>query len=198
MVLDAITDSTRGSLTGKMIAPFDAVGNDCPGAMKIRATKSTTPRRMLHAVVFLLPLTLTLGCGNAAIEANRHQLEQNQSLIEKQQRDLAMLQAQQNSGPPPVPGKSGTCDKTVEATATKRGGDAYTSGDMSKALGYYQDALTACPNSSKADMNLARVYETLDNRDAALRYYRAAANTKDSDGASAGPAQAALTRLGTH
>jgi len=84
----------------------------------------------------------------------------------------------------------------VEATATRRGGDAYSSGDMSKALGYYQDALTACPSSSRADMNLARVYETLDNRDAAIRYYRAAASTKDSDGTKSGDANAALARLG--
>ena len=27
---------------------------------------------------------------------------------------------------------------------------------MNKALGYYQDALTACPSSSKAALNLAR------------------------------------------
>ena len=121
------------------------------------------------------------------------------SLIEQQQRDLAKLQVEQQNLPPaPTPGKTGNCDKGVEATATKRGGDAYASGDMSRALGYYQDALTACPSSSKADMNLARVYETLDNRDAALRYYHAAASAKDSDGASATAANAALARLAEH
>jgi len=166
--------------------------------MKIQATKSLTLGDMPRAMVFLLPLWLAVGCGNAAIEANRHQVEQNQTLIEKQQRDLAMLKSQESSAPAPVPGKTGACDKNVEATATKRGGDAYTSGDMSKALGYYQDALTACPSSSKADMNLARVYETLDNRDAAIRYYHAAAGANDSDGASANDAKAALTRLGVH
>ena len=141
-------------------------------------------------------MLVALGCSNAANDANRRQVEQNQALIEQSQRQIAMLKAQQNN--PPAPSNTGGCDKGVEATATHRGGDALASGDMTKALGYYQDALTACPSSSKADMNLARVYETLDNRDAAIRYYRAAAGAGDSDGHSAKDAQAALSRLGAH
>jgi tetratricopeptide (TPR) repeat protein len=166
--------------------------------MDIQATKPHPIAHRANVILFLLPLFLALGCSNAANDANRHQLEQNQALIEQQQRDLAKLRVEQQQNLPsaPTPGKTGTCDKGVEATATKRGGDAYASGDMSRALGYYQDALTACPSSSKADMNLARVYETLDNRDAALRYYHAAASAKDSDGASAIAANAALSRLG--
>jgi len=166
--------------------------------MDIQATKANLVAHRACVIVFLLPLFLALGCSNASNDANRRQLEQNQALIEQQQRDLAKLQVeqQQNLAPAPTPGKTGSCDRGVEATATKRGGDAYASGDMTKALGYYQDALTACPSSSKADMNLARVYETLDNRDAALRYYHAAASSKDSDGASAVAANAALSRLG--
>jgi len=148
-------------------------------------------------ILVLLPVAVMLGCQNAAIDANRRQTEQNQAMIEQTQRQIASLQAQQNA-PAPTPGKNGACDKTVEASATHRGGDALASGDMSKALGYYQDALTACPSSSKADMNLARVYETLDNRDAAVRYYRAAASSSASDGKSAKDAQAALSRLGVH
>jgi tetratricopeptide (TPR) repeat protein len=169
--------------------------------MKIHATKLRkigSGRR--NVIAFLFALLPALACGNAANDANRRQLEQNQALIEQQQRDLAKLQVeqQQNLPPAPTPGKTGNCDKGVEAAATKRGGDAYASGDMSRALGYYQDALTACPSSSKADMNLARVYETLDNRDAALRYYHAAASAKDSDGTSAPSANAALARLAEH
>jgi tetratricopeptide (TPR) repeat protein len=149
------------------------------------------------SLVFLLPMALALGCQNAAIEANRHQVEQNQAQIEETQRQIASLQANQGR-PAPVPGAAGGCDKSVEADATHHGGDALASGDITKALGYYQDALNACPNSSKADMNLARVYETLDNRDAAIRYYRAAASSTASDGQNAKQAQAALSRLGTH
>lgn len=53
--------------------------------------------------------------------------------------------------------------------------------------------MTACPSSSKAAVNLARAYETLDNREAAIRYYRAAANGTDSDARSAKDAKAALS-----
>ena len=157
----------------------------------------TKGRRTIARAIFAMPLlVLTFGCANQANDANRRQLESNQALIEKQQRELAAIQSQQANSRSPAPGKTGNCDKKVEAAATRRGGDAYTTGDMTRALGYYQDALTACPSSSKADMNLARVYETLDNREAAIRYYSAAASVKDSDGASAKDAKAALTRLG--
>jgi tetratricopeptide (TPR) repeat protein len=167
--------------------------------MNIQATESplALDRSRAIAWLLLLPLVMALGCGaNAAIQANQRQVEQNEALIEQQQRDIERLKAEQPGAPEPVPGTTGSCDKGVEATATRRGGDAYSSGDMSKALGYYQDALTACPSSSRADMNLARVYETLDNRDAAIRYYRAAASAKDSDGAKSSDANAALARLG--
>ena len=165
--------------------------------MDIRTTRLKGAASKVRSIVLLLPIIPVLGCANAAIDANRRQVEQNQALIEQSQKEIAMLQAQQNN-PPPTPSGTAGCDKGVEATATHRGGDAMASGDMTKALGYYQDALTACPNSSKADMNLARVYETLDNRDAAIRYYQAAASTKQSDGNSAKDAKAALTRLGVH
>jgi tetratricopeptide (TPR) repeat protein len=164
--------------------------------MNIQATKPGWAARRFRSIVVILPMVAALGCSNAANDANRRQVEQNQALIEQSQRELAMLKAQQNN--PPTPSNTGGCDKGVEATATHRGGDALASGDMTKALGYYQDALTACPSSSKADMNLARVYETLDNRDTAIRYYRAAASATDSDGHSAKDAQAALSRLGAH
>lgn len=151
----------------------------------------------LIALAISLQIVFASGCANDAIEANKRQVEQNQALIEQTQTQIAMLQSQQNSGPPPpAPGTPGACDKNVEATATKRAGDAYTSGDLSKALGYYRDAVTACPTSSKANVNLARAYETLDNRESAIRYYRAAAASNDSDAASSKAAKTALSRLG--
>ena len=155
--------------------------------------------RLLALLLLLIPAA---GCNNAAIEANQRQVDQNQALIEQQQRDIARLQSEMSAPPPPpaapIPGNTGNCDKGVEAAATKRGGDAMASGDMTKAIGYYKDALSACPGSSKADMNLARVYETLDNRDEAIRYYKAAASSKQSDGANAKAANAALARLAEH
>lgn len=164
--------------------------------MNQHATSRTRGARRWQKAAYLLPLAVAFACQNAAIEANRRQVEQNQALIEQSQRQIAMLKVQQQSIPPPAPNKNSSCDKDVEATATHRGGDALASGDMTKALGYYQDALTACPSSSKADVNLAHLYETLDNRESAIRYYRAAASTKDSDGSHAKDAQAALARLG--
>jgi len=166
--------------------------------MNHHATNPTRRARRWPRFVGLLSLAIVLGCQNAAIENNRRQVEQNQALIQQSQRQIAALQAQQQSIPPPAPSKNSKCDKDVEATATHRGGDALASGDMTKALGYYQDALTACPSSSKADVNLAHLYETLDNRESAIRYYRAAASTTDSDGSHAKDAQAALARLGAH
>ena len=147
--------------------------------------------------MILLPLALTFGCANDAIQANQRAVQQNQALIEQTQREIAMMQANQAPEPPPSePGTSGACDKKVEATATRRAGDAYAAGNMNKALGYYQDALTACPSSSKAAVNLARTFETMNNRSAAIRYYRQAAASTDSDPLSIQDAKAALSRLG--
>ena len=127
------------------------------------------------------------------------QVEANQALIEQTQKQLAQIQAQQNYAPPaPPPGTPGTCDKNVEETATHRGGDAYAAADLNKALAYYRDALTACPDDAKADLNVARTLESLGNRDEAVRYYRAAADSKGADQASAQDARAALSRLGIH
>ena len=149
------------------------------------------------ALMISIPLVLASGCANEAIEANKRQVQQNQALIEQSQRQIAMLQSQQNSPPPPpAVGQPGGCDKNVEAAATKRAGDAYTSGDLSKAMGYYRDAVTACPASAKANVNLARAYETLDNRESAIQYYRAAAASSDSDTVSTQAAKTALSRLG--
>ena len=151
------------------------------------------------AIAISLFCLLIAGCANEAIEANRKQVEANQALIEQTQQQLAQIQAQQNYAPPtPPPGTPGTCDKKVEETATRRGGDAYANGDLNKALGYYRDALTACPDDAKADLNVARTLEGIGNRDDAVKYYRAAADSKGSDQASVQDARAALARLGIH
>jgi len=149
--------------------------------------------------MLLLPLTLTFGCANDAIEANRRQVEANQALIEQTQQQIAMLQANQGAAPSTAASaQPGGCDKTVEATATRRAGDAYAAGNMAKALGYYQDALTACPGSSKAALNLARTDETMNNRETAIRFYRQAAASSDSDVRSIQDAKSALSRLGAN
>jgi tetratricopeptide (TPR) repeat protein len=155
-------------------------------------------RRVALAALWLA-LAMSFGCANDAIEANRRQVEANQALIEQTQQQIAMLQANQGAATPQSsPGEPGSCDKKVEATATHRAGDAYAAGDMAKALGYYQDALTACPSSSKAALNVARTDETLNNRPAAIRYYRQAAASNDADAHSIADAKSALSRMGAN
>lgn len=144
-------------------------------------------------------LPLTSGCQGAAIEANQRQVQANQALIEQTQQQIAMLQANQGAAPlPPTSIQSGGCYKKVETTATKRAGDAYAAGKMTKALGYYQDALTACPGSSKAALNLARTNEAMNDRETAIRYYRQAAASTDADTPSIRDAKTALSRLGVN
>jgi tetratricopeptide (TPR) repeat protein len=161
-------------------------------------------RASLALAAMLSMLALVAGCANDAIEANQRQVEANQALIEKTQRELAELQANQGSTPPPSASSdtaattSGGCDQKVEATATKRAGDAYAASNMTKALGYYQDALTACPTSAKAALNLAHINETMSNRDAAIRYYRQAATSSDADPHTLTDAKASLSRLGAN
>ena len=83
-------------------------------------------------------------------------------------------------------------------TATHRGGDKFAAGDFNKALGYYQDALLACPNDERAEVNVARSYEALGNKVAAINIYRKVADT-DANSATVSDAQeeakAALLRL---
>jgi hypothetical protein len=177
--------------------------------MRNQPPPTTLARAPLAAIIFpiiLSMLALCSGCANDADETTRRQVEANQTLIEQTQRELATIQAGQNSAPPPAPGASasananpsGGCDKKVEATATKRAGDAYAASDMTRALGYYQDALTACPSSAKAALNLAHINETMSNRDAAIRYYRQAAASKDADAHTLKDAKSSLTRLGAN
>jgi tetratricopeptide (TPR) repeat protein len=187
--------------------------------MRNQLPQATPPARAdltpaIFPIIFIFPIMLMMlafcaGCGNDAIEANRRQAEANQALIEQTQRELAQLQANQNSAPPPsgtgastsasaAASANGGCDKKVEATATKRAGEAYAASDTTRALGYYQDALTACPTSAKAALNLAHANETMSNRDAAIRYYRQAAASNDADAHTIKDAKSSLSRLGAN
>ena len=53
--------------------------------------------------------------------------------------------------------------------------------EFTKALGYYQDAVTACPTSAQAQLNVARAYEALGDRDQAMDYYKRAIQAAPSD-----------------
>jgi hypothetical protein len=171
-----------------------------PSNMVATIVANMVARTALASLVLLV--AFCSGCANDAIEANRRQVEANQAIIEQNQRNIAMMQA--NQGPSSQSSGSsggsaaGGCDRKVEATATHRAGDAYAAGNMTKALGYYQDALTACPASAKAALNLARTDETMNNRAAAIRFYRQAAASNDGDAQSIQDAKTALARLGAN
>jgi Tfp pilus assembly protein PilF len=82
--------------------------------------------------------------------------------------------------------------------ATRKGGERMAAGDTIAALGFYEDAVTACPTSAAAQLNLANTYETIGNRAEAVAHYRIAAGTTgpDADAAAVGQARDALSRLG--
>ena len=92
----------------------------------------------------------------------------------------------------------GSCDANIMREATRKGGERFAASDFSGALGYYQDALTACPHSAQANLNLARAYEAIGDRAQAISHYRTAANASGSntDAEAVRQARAALTRLG--
>lgn len=148
----------------------------------------------------LVVIFAAVACEQAAIEDNRRQVQKQQQEIEDTQKELAAIQTQQQQtfGPPPPtrPASTANCDKKVMETATRRAGDAFAEGNLQKALDYYKDALTACPDSAKSDMNVGRTYEAMGNREAAIRYYRKAANSGGTDPDSTQEGRVALSRLG--
>jgi tetratricopeptide (TPR) repeat protein len=153
--------------------------------------------RSLGLAIVLCGLALaSAACQSAALQANQAQVQQQQEQIEQMQKQIAELKAQQNySLPPPPPG---SCDKEVMARATQQGGEKYASGDFSEALGYYQDALTACPENARAELNVGRTYEALNDRSQATAHYRQAASSGDpSETAAETEARTAIARLGS-
>jgi len=139
------------------------------------------------------------GCMSDAIKQNQQQLDQQKAELDQLKQQIVELKAAQQPAYSTAAPAPGSCDKGVTQAATKRGGDRFAAGDFSKALGYYQDAVTACPASAQAQLNVARAYEALGNRDQAMDYYRRAINAAPSDHdaspAVAEQAQEALSRL---
>ncbi len=121
------------------------------------------------------------GCFSDAIKQNQEMLEQQKAELDQLQQQIAELKAAQQRPYPTTSPAPGSCDKGVMEQATKRGGEQFATGQFDKALGYYQDAVTACPSSAQAELNLARTYEALKNRDQAMVYYRRALSTAASE-----------------
>jgi tetratricopeptide (TPR) repeat protein len=140
---------------------------------------------------------LLAGCLQSAIDANKQQLADQQTQLDQLKQEVSALQNQHASYSTSVP-PPGTCDEAVMAAATRKGGERMAAGDAPKALGYYQDAVTACPASAEAQLNLANAYESIGDRAEAVQHYRLAAGaTRRGAGAGATQkAREALSRIG--
>jgi tetratricopeptide (TPR) repeat protein len=128
------------------------------------------------AVVAVIAVFNATGCADSAIaEANAAQLQQEQKQIDDLQHQLDALKQQQakfygmSSSIAP-----GGCDQGVTHDATQRGEAKLATHDFEAALGYFEDAQTACPNSPEAELNLARAYEAMGEQDQAVPHYQRA------------------------
>jgi tetratricopeptide (TPR) repeat protein len=154
-------------------------------------------RNPLVASIVLALALIFGGCLREQIEANQRQLDQ-------QKEDLARLQREVDEmrrNPPPLnyaatPVPPGGCDTDVAREATRRGGESFAAADFTRALGYYQDAVTACPKNPEGELNVARTYEALNDRSRAAAHYQRAIGVAGADqGEPARQARAALARL---
>ncbi len=139
-------------------------------------------RRILFALVLGVFALIGAGCMGDQIDATKLLVQQQQEQLEHQQQEIEALKANQNLSYTPGAAASspGGCDKGVETAASQRGGDRFAAGDFSKALGYYQDALSACRTDPRAEVNVARTYEALGNKVAAVNHYRKAADNNSA------------------
>lgn len=133
-----------------------------------------------------------------AINSNQQQLAEQQAELEHLSMEVQALKAAQVNQPwqtNPTPMNS--CNKPLMRIATQKGGEQFAAGDFGRALGYYQDAVMACPSSAQAQLNVARAYETIGERKQALEHYRVAASQTgpNADPASVSQAREALQRL---
>ncbi len=136
------------------------------------------------------------GCGSDQNGATEELVKQQQTQIEQMQQQIDALKTNQTPYTPGVASTSGGCDRGVEQTATKRGGERFAANDFNKAILYYNDALTACPSDDRAEVNVARTYEALGNNAAAIKHYRKAAESNGPTVSDASEqAKAALNRL---
>src|SRR5450755_3814558 len=120
-----------------------------------------TRRRMGITASSLVAMAMVLalaGCLQDKIDANNRQLQEQQAQLDDLKQQVANLQ-NPHANYHTAPLQPGTCDKDVMATATHKGGERMAEGDTAKALGFYQDAVTACPSSAEAQLNLANTYE---------------------------------------
>jgi len=171
------------------------------GLINMLSNLKARTKRMVNLIVLIVYIgaaTMLAGCLNdTLLKANQQQLEKQKAELDQLKQQVAALQNQPPASNHPLP-PPGSCDLNIMREATSKGGQRLAAGDFSGALGYYQDAMTACPKSAQANLNLARAYEVVGDRAQALSHYRAAANATgtDADAKAVSEARAALTRLG--
>ena len=131
--------------------------------------------------ISIAALVLVGGCGGAEIKANQDQLAQQQRELDQLKQQVAALQVQ-NAGSATPAVTTGACDDTVMREAARKGGERFAANDLPHALEYYSDAASACPQSARAQLNLARTYESLgEATQARVHYQLAAAAQNDAD-----------------
>jgi tetratricopeptide (TPR) repeat protein len=152
---------------------------------------------IVSKVAVIITTVALAGCLQGAIDANQRQLAEQQTQLDQLKQQVAALQTSHSYSTAQPP--AGGCDKEVMAAATHKGGARMAAGDTVKALGFYQDAVTACPTSAAAQLNLANTYESIGDRIEAVQHYRkaAAATGTEADAATVSKARQALNRLGS-
>lgn len=138
--------------------------------------------------------TLALaGCSSDLIKANQDQLAQQQVQLDQLKLQVAALEARNAAGRV-APAAAGACDESVAREASRKGGERFAASDFPHALAYYQDAVSACPRNSRAQLNLARTYESLGDATQARAHYQLAADASGGDAGVAQEAREALAR----
>jgi tetratricopeptide (TPR) repeat protein len=126
----------------------------------------------------------------------QQQVAQQKAQIERQQREMEELRAQQQQQainttlPPP-----GSCDNAVMHKALAHGDQQYAGGNYQVALGYYQDAAKACPGKAEVELSLARVYESMGDHREARHHYQLALDAAEANSTTADQARQGMTRL---
>jgi tetratricopeptide (TPR) repeat protein len=125
------------------------------------------------------------GCLSDAIKQNQQQIDQQKVELDQLKQQIADLKAAQQPSYPTTAPPPGSCDKAVMEVATKHGGERF--------------AVTACPTSAQAQLNVARAYEAMGDNVQAVDHYRraiqAAPSDHDADPAVAEQARQAVSRL---
>jgi tetratricopeptide (TPR) repeat protein len=152
----------------------------------------------LFLALAFLNFCVLAGCiDDAGIKTDQKLLEQQQAELDQLKQQIAVLQARRPDYGASAPA-AGSCDSAVMREAARKGGERLAAGDFVHAIGYYQDAVTACPDSAKTQLDLARSYEAIGDHAEAVEHYRLAANASGAgaDADSVRQARRALARLG--